>query len=638
MSRIVFISPYKDLSKLALQVASEIGITVEFYEGWLEQAREALDQISGPDIDVIISRGGTADYVSRNYDIPVISVDTSPFDIIKCCYEARKYSHNIAITSFAKPRIGLALLENVMEISITEVVFEQLEQMEARIRLLADYSNYCVVGGGPAVAIAKKYGLASVFLTTSEETIRDALVRADELAHLRREERRKAYRLKTILDNVYDGIIAVDNQGKVEIVNASAERMLGISGVEILGKEVKDSVPNTRLDEVMRTGEAEIGEIQTIGDVQIFTNRIPIEDSEGTFGALATFQEVSRVIQAEQQVRSKLTKNQFVAKFSFIDIIGESIAIQKTKQLAANFAHSDLTVFIYGPSGTGKEMFAQSIHNASCRSGQAFVAINCGALPPSLLESELFGYDEGAFTGARRKGKQGLFEMAHNGTIFLDEIDALPIEMQGRFLRVLQEREVLRVGGDTIIPVNIRVIAATNQAPNKLLQDRKIREDLFYRLNVLYLEIMPLGERIDDIPDLCQHFLPPRERQRAQELLDVIMPYLKEYSWPGNVRELSNVVQRLAFFADFFEPKCGAQDILKVVSPNIMSYLDNHCSADNEVDLRCNLKGVEDELILEALREQGTIEKTAAYLGIGRSTLCRKLKRIRGESPNKKNV
>lgn len=638
MSRIVFLSPYKDLSNLASVVAKEIGITVEYYEGWLEQAGQALDKLTGPEVDVVISRGGTADYISRNYDIPVIAVDTSPFDIIKCCYEARKYSNNIAITSFAKSHVGVSLIEEVMEISITEVIFEQVEQMDEKIRILAEYGNYCVVGGGPAVAIAKKYSLPSVFLTTSKETIRDALIRAAELARLRREERRKAYRLKTILDNVYDGIIAVDNQGKVEIVNSSAERMLGISGADILGKDVRDSVPNTRLDEVMITGEAEIGELQTIGDIQIFTNRIPIEDNEGPFGALATFQAVSHVIQAERQVRSKLTKNQFVARFSFRDIIGESMAIQKTKELAANFARSDLTVFIYGPSGTGKEMFAQSIHNASYRARQPFVAVNCGALPPSLLESELFGYDEGAFTGARRKGKQGLFEMAHNGTIFLDEIDALPIEMQGRFLRVLQEREVLRVGGDTIIPVDIRVIAATNQPPNKLLQEHKIREDLFYRLNVLYLEIMALAERSEDIPGLCEHFLPLGEKKRAKELLDAIMSHLKEYSWPGNVRELSNVVQRLAFFAGFFEPGRDAYDILRVVSPNIMSFLENNRRPVNEVDLRCNLKGIEDELILEALHEQGTIEKAAIHLGIGRSTLCRKLKKIRSESTNNKKV
>jgi len=632
MSRIIFMSTHRDLSKLVLDVAEETGIKVEVYEGWLEEAGRILEQLGGEEVDVVISRGGTARYLEKNCDIPVIYVDTSTFDIIECCYEARKYSSNIAITSFGKPYVGLPLIEKVMNISITEVIFETLAQLEERIRAFAEFGNHCIVGGGPAVSVAKKYRLPNVFLTTSKETIQDALVRAAELARLRREERYKACRLQAIINNIYDGIVAVDEEGKVDMINPSAERILRIKAADILGRDVRESVPNTRLDEVIKSGEAEIGDIQTVGDVQIFSNRIPIKDNQHCLGAVATFQEVSRVIQAEQQVRSKLTKNQFIARFSFADIIGESAAMIRTKKLANNFAKSDLTVLIYGQSGTGKEMFAQSIHNASNRSAQPFVAVNCGALPPSLLESELFGYDEGAFTGARKKGKQGLFEMAHGGTIFLDEIEALPIEMQGRFLRVLQEREVLRVGGDTIIPINIRVIAATNQFPTELLQEHKIRADLFYRLNVLYLEIIPLAERREDIPLLCEHFLPMGERKKIEGLLDEILPCLIRYSWPGNVRELSNIVQRLTFFADFFEPPRNASDILRVVSPQILNALEEQEDSEKETNLKGNLREVEDKLILKTLQEQGTIEKTALHLGVGRSTLCRKLKEIRSKS------
>lgn len=627
MSRIVFISPYGDLSAAATAVAEELGIPMEFYEGWLEQAGPIMDQLGEPEVDVVISRGGTADYIAHHYDVPVILVNTSPFDIIECCYEAKKYSDHIAITSFAKPYIGLRLLEKVMGITITEVIFTKQEELDEKISALAEMSNCCVVGGGPSVVAAKRFGLFNVFLSTGKNTIRDALVRAMEMANLRRDERRKAYRLKTILDNIYDGIIAVDSQGKVEIINYSAERILGITGADVLGKDVKDAVLNTRLDEVIKTGEAEIGEIQTVGNVQIYANRIPIKDHHGLFGVVATFQDISRVIHAERKVRSNLTGKRFHAHFTFDNIIGNSSIICKTKKLAANYSQSDLTVLIYGPSGSGKELFAQSIHNASRRCGQPFVAVNCGALPPTLLESELFGYDEGAFTGAKRKGKLGLFELSHGGTIFLDEINTLPFELQGRLLRVLQEREVLRIGAEAVIPVDIRVIAATNQSPYQLLRERKIREDLFYRLNVLYLEIAPLAERSEDVPLLCASFLSASEKMKTTNLLNQIMPYLTAYSWPGNVRELNNVVQRLAFFADFLEEEPSAVEI-----PNILGERAETHDAEAADNLRSSLQVTEDELIIEALRDHGTIEKTAAHLGIGRSTLCRKLKRIRSEN------
>ncbi len=624
MSRIVFVSPYRDLSVLAQSVAQELGLPVEFYEGWLERAGEVVDRLMDHPIDILMSRGGTAEYLAERYNIPVIRVNAGPYDMIECIDEARRYSPNIAYTLFDKPFNGTRLLEKVMNVNITEVIFSNLNELERKIAALANRGNYCVVGGGPSVSYATQYGLPAVFSRTSRETLREAFLRAEEMAKIQKEEKRRAKRLKTILDSAYDGIIAVDGDGKVEIFNHAAERIMQMNAVDVLGKQVADVIPNTRLKEVLQTGQKEIGEIQEINDIKIATNRVPVQHDNEIMGAVATFQELKRVMQVERQVRKELTgRGRFKTRFNFSDIVADSTIMQEKKQLARNFARSDLTVLIYGASGTGKELFAQSIHNASSRSAHPFVAVNCGALPPTLLESELFGYEEGAFTGARRKGKHGLFELAHGGTLFLDEIDALPVELQGRLLRVLQEREVLRVGGEAIIPVDIRVIAATNQQPLSLLKEKKIREDLFYRLNVLYLELPPLKDRKQDIDALARRFLPEGNCDKFIPVVEELLPYLKRYSWPGNIRELSNFIQRLVFFIDTYDAKRGIEELIKTLAPNLL---------EQPQSLKDKIDRTENKLLLDALEEYGSVEKAAAGLGIGKSTYWRKLKKLKEDS------
>lgn len=628
MNRIVFISPYRDLSIMAQSVAKELGLSVEFYEEWLEQAGKIVENLGDPPIDILMSRGGTAKYLAEKFSIPVIRVNTGPYEILEGLNEARQYCRNIAITSFKEPLVGLPLMEKVLDVSITEVLFTSLKDLECRISSLSHSGEYCIVGGGPSVAYAKKYGLPNVFLRTNRATLHSAFLEADRLASLRREETRKSRRLEAILDATYDGIIAVDAKGAIEIFNKAAEKTLNIHASEVIGKNIAEVVPNSRLDHILQTGQTEAGELQDTGNTRILTNRVPVKYGPKIVGAVASFLESSKVVQAEHKIRKEITgQNQFKAKATFSDIIGISKVLEVKKKVAKNFAQSHLSIMLYGASGTGKELFAQSIHNASERVKNPFVAVNCGALPPTLLESELFGYEEGAFTGARRKGKYGLFELAHGGTIFLDEIDALPIEMQGRLLRVLQEREVLRIGGEAIIPVNIRVIAASNKSAEDLLGKNMIREDLFYRLNVLWIELPTLADRREDIPYLCEHFLPPEKKQELRQIVSRVLPYFERYSWPGNIRELQNTIQRLAFFVDSFEQGQYIEEFLQLVAPNILRALAT--SGDDVHQIRPQVKDFEHELILKAVAEHGTLDKAAAHLGIGRSTLTRKLKMIR---------
>lgn len=621
MSRIVMISPFKDLEKAARQLAKELHIELEVYPGSMDEARLAIDKLTGREVDIFISRGGTADYIARHYSTPVININTGLYDILESCEEARKISRTIAITSFAKPFVGIPLLEKTMDITITEIIFHTMDDIERRIADLANEPDYCVIGGGPSVHAARKYGLPAVFLRAGNDTIREALLRAVEVAALRYEEKRRSYRLKAILDSAYDGIIAVDAEGNIELMNPAAERMMDVNTAQAIGQKADLVIPNSRLNRVLSTGKAEIGELQHLNNMDIITNRVPIKDDTEIMGAVATFQDASRLIRLEQHLRREMSRNRFAAKYRLEHILGESAPLREVKELAGRFATSDLSVLIYGPSGSGKEMFAQGIHAAGKRRRRPFVAINCAALPPTLLESELFGYDEGAFTGAKRKGKPGFFELGHSGTVFLDEIDAIPIELQGRLLRVLQEKEVIRVGGNTILPVDIRVIAASNKPPHELVASGKLREDLYYRLNVLYLEIPSLKERIQDVPLLCRHFL---KAEAYPEHFEEILPFLMRYDWPGNVRELMNFCQRFAFYQTGFIQSRQPEQMLRRIAPNMLAAI----SAPSQEDaLTQRVSAFEAQIIRETLQTAGSIRKAAKKLGIPKSTLSRKLKK-----------
>ena len=631
MSRIVLVSPYRDLSLLVRSVAAEMRLPLEVLEGtlteqgWLDAAG-MHDEILAAS-DVIVSRGGTAHFLSLRFACPVVTLATGFFDLVECCKQAKAFSDNIVITTF-KPLVGLNLVEEVLGVTITEVVIKTMPELKLQIARLAEEGNYCLVGGGPSVRYAAENGIPSVFLRTGRDTIREALLRAAELAKLHCEEKRRAGRLQAILECANEGVLAVDEAGNIEICNSAAEKMLGIQAKAVLGRQVGEVVANTRMQEVLANGVAHINEIQDVGDVRIVTSRVPIRDGVRIVGAVATFQEAARIAQIEQRLRKEATPAKFAARRSLADILGDSPLIRQKKELAKKFAASDLTVFINGPSGTGKELFAQGIHQAGKRRRGPFVAVNCGALPQSLLESELFGYAEGAFTGAKRKGKPGLFEMAHGGTIFLDEVDAMPFDMQGRLLRVLQEREVLRIGAEGIIPVDIRVIAASNKSLSQLL-DGLIRADLFYRLNVLHLEIPPLRLRKEDIPLLCREFLPADKREAAEPLLKEMLPCLLQYSWPGNVRELLNFAQRLTFFLDERAAGASGIDLLRNIAPDMLAAADGTGEAGG---LREQVAAREEAIIARVMDAGSTLAEAAAQLGVPKTTLWRKIQRLRKET------
>lgn len=362
--------------------------------------------------------------------------------------------------------------------------------------------------------------------------------------------------LEDILNYAYEGYVLVDPEGK--IVKMNYEKLLGIKEEDAIGKPVEEIIENTRMHIVVKTGAKELRDVQRIQGHDMITNRIPIIKQSKVIGAVGTvlFKDISEVKELAHQLldlQSKINKYRGEieriegSKYSFDSIITRNPKMEYLKKVGRMAAETNSTVLITGESGTGKELFAHAIHRASYRKGEAFIAINCAAIPKDLLESELFGYDSGAFTGARKEGKVGKFELASGGTIFLDEIGDMPLEMQAKILRVLESKEFERIGSNKKVSFDARVIAATNENIEEAIKKGKFREDLYYRLNVITIEIPPLHERIEDIEPLSQDILAFLLREMnlgEKELARETIKILKSYSWPGNVRELRNVLER----------------------------------------------------------------------------------------------
>jgi len=362
--------------------------------------------------------------------------------------------------------------------------------------------------------------------------------------------------LEDILNYAYEGYVLVDPEGR--IVKMNYEKLMGIKEEDAIGKPVQEVIENTRMHIVVKTGKKEIRDVQRIQGHDMITNRIPIIKENKVIGAVGTvlFKDISEVKELAHQLldlQSKINKYKGEieriegTKYSFDSIITRNPKMEYLKKIGKRAAETNSTVLIIGESGTGKELFAHAIHRASYRRAEPFIAINCAAIPRDLLESELFGYDRGAFTGARREGKPGKFEQALGGTIFLDEIGDMPLEMQAKILRVLESKEFERIGSNKKIAFDARVIAATNENLEEAVTKGKFREDLYYRLNVVSIDIPPLRERKEDIEPLANHilkYLLQEMKLGEKEITKETMKILKKYNWPGNVRELRNVLER----------------------------------------------------------------------------------------------
>jgi len=439
---------------------------------------------------------------------------------------------------------------------------------------------------------------------------------------------------RLIFDSIYNGCIVTDADGYVTHFNKPYGRFLGLDPEAQIGKHATEVIENTRMHFVAKTGKAEINQSHRIKGQDMVVQRIPIKKNGevvAVFGQVM-FKDVKDVRKLAEELSLLESKVELYEKelmslrstrYTFDSIIGRSSVMMALKNEALRAAATQYPVLVSGESGTGKEIFAQAIHHASPRKLYPFVRINCSAIPKDLLESELFGYDKGAFTGARSAGKPGKFELAHRGTIFLDEIGDLPWEMQPKLLRVLEEKEFERVGGTAIIRSDFRLISATNQNLETMLADRRFRKDLFYRLNVIPLHIPPLRERREDIVTLCRHMLREMAGEAAMPKVAIdkeAETALLNHHWPGNVRELMNVLERV--LSSLEGDTIGLSDL--------PFYL--HGGGKSVASGRANLRAVQSDAEKEAIRyalrsTHHNKAKAARMLGIHRTLLYKKMKK-----------
>ncbi len=437
--------------------------------------------------------------------------------------------------------------------------------------------------------------------------------------------------LNTILETVYDGIVVVNKEGNITMISKAYAKFLGIKEKEVIGKHVSKVIENSRMHIVAKTGVAEYADPQKIkGDYMIAT-RIPIIKDGEVVGAvgkvlyrnideLNMLQKKIGVMENQLEQYKGEIKQLNKATYSFSCIIGSSNSMVEALRYARRASKTDSNVLLIGESGTGKELFAHAIHQSSSRKYGPFIKINCAAIPSELLESELFGYEEGSFTGAKKGGKLGKFELADGGTIFLDEIGDMPLYMQAKLLRVIQEREVERIGGTRPRAVNVRIIAATHVNLEEMVAEGKYRQDLYYRLNVFLINIPPLRERKEDIKLLAYHFLKSLNNKYFKNIdgySDEAIKFLSRYEWPGNIRELSNVIERAVNIIDnekLITPEHLPQ---KIVGNNVIRQLKS---------LQDTLEEAEKNAIIESLRaSKGNRTKAARLLNISRSTFYEKM-------------
>lgn len=437
--------------------------------------------------------------------------------------------------------------------------------------------------------------------------------------------------LKSVIDCIYEAICVVDEEGVVRIWNESAEKLYNVKYKDIVGKNIDKFFPNAILEHV-RKEKTIVENKQHLPreNSHILANAKPLYVEKKFRGAVSTdrdFRQVLKLYSELEQANSKLVflENE-IKRYSgvFGDMIGNSPIILNRISMARQIAPTSTNTMITGESGTGKEVFARAIHELSGRKG-LFVPVNCSAIPNELFESEFFGYCSGAFTGANQKGKIGLFELAKEGTIFLDEIGDMPIHMQAKLLRVLQEKEITRVGGFDRIKIDARVISATNKNLNKMVKDGSFREDLFYRLNVIEIELPRLRDRFEDIPILINHFLKEfsiKNERGIKSIDSEAMNILLNYEWPGNIRELMNAVEHMVVISD-------KEKIYKNCIPNYILIPDKSLNLNTEnysLDLNLAIRNLEKETIQTALYlAKNNKSKASKLLNIPRATLYHKI-------------
>jgi PAS domain S-box-containing protein len=608
-------SSLEDQARLAFQNRhSDIRIEVGLMEEGIRQA----EKLSEEGFEVFISRGRTAFLIKNaNPEWSVVGIPFTVLDVFQTIKRAELYGKNIGVIAFAPMISGLDYFGTMMGTSIRFYPLKNENDVEPKVLAAIEDNVDIIVGGAITGSVAIKHKVPFAVIENSLESMQQSAQEAKNIATAKQREKTKGNLFRAVIDYAYDGIISVDDKGLINIFNPVAERVTQTSSAKAIGHNIQEIWPDLDVHRALCSTKEDLAQLLNINNEQVVCNKVPICVNNKIVGVVINFQDVTKLQQMEAKVRRRLFSTGHVASMYFDDIIGTSDQLKKSVSLARDFALTESAILILGETGTGKEVFAQSIHNGSDRSQGPFVALNCAALPEQILESELFGYVGGAFTGASQKGKAGLFEIAHGGTLFLDEIGELTTMTQGKLLRVLQEKQVMRLGSDRVTPIDVRIIAATNRPLKRLVNEKNFRADLYYRINVLQLRLYPLRERNEDVIALASFFLDKYTAKihRKLKFTPKALKELTRHNWPGNIRELQNLVERI--LATLKGPKIDTE-IVRI-----------HLEDQFESEIHMQLRNAEMEDIRRALvLSRGKHTEAAKILGISRSTLWRRLKRI----------
>ena len=593
-------------------------------------------------VEVFISRRGTGALLSQHVSTPVLFLPFSELDLIKHLQTRCAKGTTVLITVYNEESPEYALLGDLLGIRVLQGIYTSAEELDAVVGTAKGQGATLVVGGAATQRFARKYGVPFLELLPSRKQVFAILESARNVAQSNREKEALSHELACMMDSITDGLISIDTEGQILSLNNSALLLLKLDSKEnALNSSILKYIEKNIVNDIHKGIKKRFEGVREIEGTPILLNVFPVESKNVIERIIISLRSSKDIIRQSGKMMSAITRG-FVATYYLNDIIYVNNKMQYIIKLCEAYANTNSSVIISGETGTGKEMLAQGIHNKSKRRHSHFVSVNCAELPEQLLESELFGHAEGAFTGSRKGGKVGLFELAHKGTIFLDEIDSAPIFVQSKLLRVLQEKEIMQIGGTRKIPVDVKIIAASGSDLWSRVQNGTFRRDLFFRLSVMSIMIPPLRHRVDDIDALFPHFVvffAKREGMDAPECTTRQCQLLKQYAWPGNVRQLRHFAERYVVHSAFInEPFEQLYAELIQIAPAQCEQASHAFVTRPAPSVECKTTFSTEEAKqivnnpekLQQLLEQVRYSKkeAARILRTSRSTLWRKLRRL----------
>lgn len=631
-SRIGMIVQYRAFAQNVEEIARSLGESPLIGVGWDERTVLGAGQdLKHKGVKVLVARGPWVNKLREFTDLPVFDYNPDAVDLLRVLTKARDMADTVGLSNVYGYEEDWEVFERALGIRIlvSAGLVDPKSETMPRLEELAGLGARVFVGGELTLRCAESLGMPALYLESGPQSIRGALLEARELLRGVSKENERTQVLQTVLDNMEDGVVAFTAEGKVIAGNRTAADLTGLREIRP-GMSLRDLPAPWRTASSLMEGTEAPPRILPVREKKVLFRSLPIRTNGVVTNGIVFSQEIHKVQKTEAYIRKNLYDRGFVARHTFDDMVAESPEMLSVIQLARQYSKKNGAILIFGETGAGKDLLAQSIHNASDRAKNPFVAVNCAALPETLLESELFGYEEGAFTGARKGGKPGLFEIAHGGTVFLDEISSMSPAVQARLLRVLEEHSVVRLGGDTVVPLNIRLISACNQDLPRKIAERQFREDLFFRVAVLLIEIPPLRERPSDIEPSLRRFLGLKPADPLP-FSEEVMRQLKARAWPGNLRQLANFSERLLALQEICSgPDEAAQNAMETMSVvEKVADAGRHAVSSGELVVSPGrLNDMMASLLTQIVSKRGgSLASIASGLGISKSGLWKMLRR-----------